>query len=232
MFIALITFLSYGLESIFGFGGTILFLALAGQFADFKTLIYLSMYISFLSSCFILISDYKNFSFHHFKNIMAWALPGIVLGTLLLQVLSGFLLLKVFAVFLLIYALQGLWLPQLQLPQTIKRGCIMLGGLVHGLYSTGGPFILMGYKDRFEHKSQLRATLAMFFALSNLWRMIQSSIAGKPLLENIAPYLWLAAPLAAAVWIGHRIHVKIDEELYRKGILVLVLIAGLAYLAK
>ncbi len=62
--------------------------------------------------------------------------------------------------------------------------------------------------------------------------MAQASITGEPLVEIITPYVWLALPLAVAVWLGHRIHLKISEHTYRTGMLVLILVAGVIYLLR
>lgn len=232
LLIALIAFISYGLESIFGFGGTILFLSLGGQIIDFKTLIFISIYTNLCTNLLILASDYKSFSWPHLRRIFIWVLPGVMIGTMLLNFLPEFSLLKIFAVLLLIYALQGLFFPQVNLPEFLRSGFKALGGIVQGIYGTGGPFILMGFKDFFANKSQLRATMAVLFALSNLWRITQASLTGAPLIATITPYIWLVAPLAFAVWLGHRVHINMNETTYRKGILVLILLAGLVYLIK
>jgi len=48
--IATIACLAYGIESIFGFGGTIIFLGLSGFFYDFNSLLKLAMIVGLSSA--------------------------------------------------------------------------------------------------------------------------------------------------------------------------------------
>jgi len=47
--ISLIAGLAYGIESIFGFGGTIIFLGISGLLYDFNTLIKMAMIVGLAS---------------------------------------------------------------------------------------------------------------------------------------------------------------------------------------
>lgn len=230
--IASLIFLSYFIESIFGFGGSILAIVSVGSFIDIKDAIYLITYCSILCSGFVLLSDWRSLSLRHLFNIFKFALPGILIGAFLLTVLSSPLLLKVFAVFLIAYSLYSLLKPSFKLTGMLSRFVLFCGGVVQGVYATGGPFVLMGYGANFEGKSVTRSTMAGFFVLANVIRIIQLNLMGAFNVQMVASYWWMILPIAGAVFGGFAIHKKLDEALFKRGVLVLILFAGVFYLVK
>ncbi len=225
-------FASYFIESIFGFGGSILGVALVGNFIDIKQGILIVTFASMICSSFVLLSDFKNFSLRDIFEIFKFALPGIFLGTFLLTVLNSTLLLKFFAVFLLAYSLYSLAKAELKFPRWLCRFVLFCGGVVQGIYATGGPFVLMGYGGEFAHKSHTRATMAGFFLLANVIRVVQLILMGEFDFSVPVNYWWLAGPIAAAVFGGYVVHKRIDDRFFKRGILVLMFIAGVFYLLK
>ncbi len=216
MILALAAFIGFFLESVFGFGGTVIFLGLAGFFVDFKTLLYISMYVSALASALIVMQQYRHVSLHHLSRIALIALPGVMLGAMLIDRLAHGLLLHIFAAFLLLYGLQGLLFPALQVPKPVRYGFVGLGGLVQGLFATGGPFILIGYRDFFAGKAELRATMAAFFCGTNLLRIAQNTLTTGDALPVIAAHLHLGIAVAAAILLGYMLHLRISERLFQK----------------
>ena len=63
--IAIIACFAYAIESIFGFGGTIIFLGLSGFFFDFNSLLKLAMIVGLSSGLAVLIQSYKYVSTKH-----------------------------------------------------------------------------------------------------------------------------------------------------------------------
>ena len=51
--------------------------------------------------------------------------------------------------------------------QFLKNFFVILGGFIQGIYTIGGPFVLMGYKDYFSSKQELRSTMAGYFFIIN-----------------------------------------------------------------
>lgn len=231
--LGLIAAITYLIESVFGFGGTVLLLAFGALHIDFITLVHLSIWLSMLASIMVLATGWRDFSVPHIKNIMFMTLPGIIVGTVLLGMFTGTSLLTVFAVLMVVYALQGLLAPGWQPHRRVAQGFVMLGGLVQGLYSTGGPMVVAGYRNRFANKSQLRATMAAFFLLANLWRVVQLVLTGDMGVITVVADYWLAfIGVPVGVWLGHRIHVALSEKQFRIGLLVMILLVSLFHLAR
>lgn len=226
MLIALIAFFSYFLESIFGFGGTILFVGIGGIFQNFTEVLFIGVYVSAIASGTIMFQQRREIPYHHLKQLLILFAPGLVIGTFLIDAIAGQYLLKIFAVFIIAYGLQNIFYPKLHLPQAIKTGFILAGGFIQGLFSCGGPFMLMGYKDKFQNKSELRITVAILFFVTNTWKIIQNAATTGTAIPVISAYWWLAFPVIASMYAGYIVHKKISEEHFKIGMTIGITLIG------
>lgn len=231
--LGLIAAISYFIESVFGFGGTVLLLAFGAFHIDFKTLVYISIWASMLCSVFVLLTGWRHFSLGHISRIMLISIPGIILGTWLLGFAPGPMLLTIFAGLMVVYALQGLLLPSRKPPRWLGNALVATGGVVQGLYSTGGPFVVAGYRTRFANKSQLRSTMAAFFLLANALRVTQIWLEGDMAIFHVLEAYWLVlAGVPLGVWFGHYVHVRISEKYFRIGLLLMILLVSLFHISR
>lgn len=224
--------LSYGIESVFGFGGTVVFLGLSGFFFDFKHMLHIAMVVSAVSSATILAQTWRHIDWRHYARVVLVTLPFVVAGTWLIGVVKGLWLLKAFALLLVAFGLQGLLFPRFQPPKLLAWFFVMAGGFIQGVFTTGGPFILMGYRRFFAHKTELKATMAAFFLSANLWRIGQVLAAGSLPAGELVQALWLAPAVMLGVWAGHHVHLRLSEQAFQRGLLFCMTVAGALLLIK
>lgn len=230
--LALLAACGYFFESIFGFGGTVIFLGLGGLVFDFRDMLQVAMVVSATSSATILVQTWRHMNRRHYLRVLALCAPFVVLGTWLIGAAQVTWLLKCFALLLIAYGLQGLLAPRFTPPRSVAYLFVMLGGFIQGVFTTGGPFILMGYRRFFDNKTELKATMAAFFLTANLWRMGQIVIDGTLSGQQLASSLWLAVPVIIGVVLGHRVHLRISEQLFQRGLLVSMTAVGTLLLLK
>jgi len=228
--ISLIACLAYGIESIFGFGGTIIFLGISGLLYDFNTLIKIAMVVGLASGLAVLIQSYKHLSYYHLFNILLLTLPGALIGTYLIDYLASQLLIKAFAVMLISYGFFNLIWPKILIPKIIKNSIIILGGLIQGIFTIGGPFVLMGYKDNFENKQELRSTMAGYFFLINSLRAIFFMLIGGSYTDIVINYYPIAILVMISVWLGYLVHRKIPDIMFKNIIIIAITIIGIIIL--
>ena len=111
-----------------------------------------------------------------------------------------------------------------------KNKLLFIGGISHGAFGVGGPFIVNAlYKD-FKNKSQLRTTLAAFFVAFNLERVIQLSFQGQINLDFMKQIWWVMLPVGIGIYLGYKTHKKANEDLLKKAIGVITLFGGVRFL--
>jgi len=228
--IALIACFAYAIESIFGFGGTIIFLGISGFFFDFNSLLKLAMIVGLSSGLAVLIQSYKYVSLSHLIKILIYTIPGALIGTYFISYFASDILIKIFAIILIIYGCFNLFFPDIRFPQFLKNFFVILGGFIQGIYTIGGPFVLMGYKDYFSSKQELRSTMAGYFFIINTLRAIFFMFLGGSYLEIVKIYYPIALLVMLSVWLGYFIHKQIPEILFKKLIIIAITLIGVLIL--
>ena len=228
--IALIACFAYAIESIFGFGGTIIFLGISGFFFDFNSLLKLAMIVGLSSGLAVLIQSYKYVSLNHLIKILIYTIPGALIGTYFISYFASDILIKIFAIILIIYGCINLFFPDIRFPQFLKNFFVILGGFIQGIYTIGGPFVLMGYKDYFSSKQELRSTMAGYFFIINTLRAIFFMFLGGSYLEIVKIYYPIALLVMLSVWLGYFIHKLIPEILFKKLIIIAITLIGVLIL--
>ena len=228
--IALIACFAYAIESIFGFGGTIIFLGISGFFFDFNSLLKLAMIVGLSSGLAVLIQSYKYVSLKHLIKILIYTIPGALIGTYFISYFASDILIKIFAIILIIYGCFNLFFPDIKFPQFLKNFFVILGGFIQGIYTIGGPFVLMGYKDYFSSKQELRSTMAGYFFIINSLRAIFFVFLGGSYLEIVKIYYPIALLVMLSVWLGYFIHKQIPEILFKRLIIIAITLIGVLIL--
>ena len=228
--IALIACFAYAIESIFGFGGTIIFLGISGFFFDFNSLLKLAMIVGLSSGLAVLIQSYKYVSLKHLIKILIYTIPGALIGTYFISYFASDVLIKIFALILIVYGCFNLFFPDIKFPQFLKNFFVILGGFIQGIYTIGGPFVLMGYKDYFSSKQELRSTMAGYFFIINSLRAIFFVFLGGSYLEIVKMYYPIALLVMLSVWLGYFIHKQIPEILFKKLIIIAITLIGVLIL--
>ena len=228
--IALIACFAYAIESIFGFGGTIIFLGISGFFFDFNSLLKLAMIVGLSSGLAVLIQSYKYVSLKHLIKILIYTIPGALIGTYFISYFASDVLIKIFALILIVYGCFNLFFPDMKFPQFLKNFFVILGGFIQGIYTIGGPFVLMGYKDYFSSKQELRSTMAGYFFIINTLRAIFFMFLGGSYLEIVKIYYPIALLVMLSVWLGYFIHKLIPEILFKKLIIIAITLIGVLIL--
>ena len=228
--IALIACFAYAIESIFGFGGTIIFLGISGFFFDFNSLLKLAMIVGLSSGLAVLIQSYKYVSLKHLIKILIYTIPGALIGTYFISYFASDVLIKIFALILIVYGCFNLFFPDIKFPQFLKNFFVILGGFIQGIYTIGGPFVLMGYKDYFSSKQELRSTMAGYFFIINSLRAIFFVFLGGSYFEIVKMYYPITLLVMLSVWLGYFIHKQIPEILFKRLIIIAITLIGVLIL--
>ncbi len=228
----LIFCLGFFVESIIGFGGTLVAFSILGFFFDIKELILIALYIATSASIFVIASDYKSFNGKIFLKALPFCFIGTILGVSSFLWISSEDLLIVFAIFLILLAFKVIFFDDIKFPKIFTKIILLIGGFSQGIFGIGGPFFSIALRSKFHNKSEARATMAMFFITFNLVRVIQMSLQNKFSTEHFLEFWWVVIPLIFAIHLGHIIHGKISEKAFKNMIAGMALLAGIEFLFK
>jgi uncharacterized membrane protein YfcA len=213
---------------LFGFGsGLIAVGTLALIFPDLRDVVVLLLLVNLPAELAVVRSSRREIRWRPIARLGVGIALGIPVGTWILRSTDASAVLTVLGWFLVAVGLVFLRLPagQRQPATWLAAPAGALSGVLTGLFGTGGPPIIVWYHLAGTGKSAFRANLMTIFLLMSLVR-VPSYVAGGLV---TAPRLWSALAVAPAIllgaWLGHRVHVRIGELMFRR--LVSVLLAAL-----
>lgn len=224
-------FVAFTLEAITGFGSTVIALALGALLVPIESLLPVLVPLSLGLSGFM---AWRYQTLIDWSLLLRTVLPGMLLGTLvgyaLIPFLNGVLMKQLFGLIIIWFAAGELWRGshnQTRQPKPIwlLRALIGLAGVSHGLFASGGPLLVYSMVGLPMDKLRFRATLSTVWFTLNVVLTCIYWFDGRllPALPRVAGYLPL---LLAGLWLGEKLHHRVDERQFRKAAFVLLLVTG------
>jgi uncharacterized protein len=215
-----------------GFGSSTIFLPLALLFVDFKTAIILVAIFHLFGNLSRIIFFRQGFDR---KIILQFGVPSVLLsllGAFLIGVLPQPVLKLILGIFLIVTSLSFLAKPGLKFP--VNTGTFIAGGSITGfitaLVGTGGALratLLQGFKIE---KMKYIATAATIALATDVTR-IPVYLSQGFLTEQYYLYLPILFGIAlAGSFTGRKIVRKIDQEKFRKMVLVVIILVSITFI--
>jgi uncharacterized membrane protein YfcA len=224
--------ITHALEAVTGFGCTVLALPFITALFGLKSGVMTLTFLAWALALYIVITKRREIQWRVFGVIFAFVLAGLPIGMYLFRHVEAAPLKKGLAVFIILASsiqLIRLFMPRLaqrKLPKPLGFLLLFLGGIVHGLFSSGGPLVVLYASTALPDKGKFRATLCLLWATLNsiiLASYIASSSITAATAKNTALMLpFLAAGIAAGEWA----HKRVKPEAFRLIVFATLLATG------
>ncbi len=234
---SLVLLLAQGVYVLFGFGaGLIAIGLLALLLPSVPDVVVMLLLVNLPAELLVVAGARRQVVWREVALIGLGIVAGVPLGTWVLRHGEGGLILTMLGVFLIVTGGVFLAIPNgkpARRPAWIAPPVGLLGGVLSGMFGTGGPPVIVYYRLGGASKSVFRGSLMAIFALVTLTRLPAYALAGL----LTAPRLWSGlAMLPAALlgaWAGHRIHVRVSERTFQRLVAAaLAVIGGLLLLRR
>jgi uncharacterized protein len=167
------------------------------------------------------------------REILPWMGPTVVLGLVAARYLQGELLRPIFGAVVAFFAAREIWFmrhpDRAETPASdfAFRAWLLVAGLVHGVYASGGPPLVQALAGRRLDRSIFRATLMMVWLVFNVllfgWYLLDGRMTEAVWLRT----LYLLPTLPIGIALGELLHTRISERAFRLSVQVLLLFSGI-----
>ena len=218
---------TYLIEGIIGFGGTLLALPLASRVVGMKTAVDVLVIVVLFASAWVSIRDRHFIDTKILGRILLFMLPGLPIGMCLFAALPEKPLKIALGCFMIFVGCKGLYNAFRSskasstsiTKDTLLMKCLMplslfLGGIIHGAFTCGGPFVVIYAKKEITHKTSFRATLCTLWALLNALMLFMSLLGHSMSQEITVLSLWTLPFMIFAIWLANLLHHKLKAELF------------------
>lgn len=190
------------------------------------------LYIGTCASAYIIFTDHKSFAKKTFFDALPVCLIGTVLGVFIFSYISSEIMLTMLGALSIILSIKIIFFDDLKFPKTFRASLLLVGGVSHGLFGIGGPFVVNALRGEFKNKSELRTTMATFFVTLNIVRLFQLIMQKEIHATLFSEIWWVIFPIFIAIFYGFKAHLRISEEFFKKLIGAMTLFSGIVFLLK
>lgn len=228
-----VIFVAYTVKGLSGFGSGLIAIPLLAFMFPLTFIVPVLGLLSYSGTIMQSFHLRKQVVWRDLLPLIPFSLTGIAIAVWLLVNVDSNKLVLSLGVFVLLYSIYSL-LP-LSVHAGSRRWAIAAGlggGTVGALFGTGGPFYVVYLKMRQLNKNQFRATIAMIFLVDGGARMMGYALHGLFTEQVLWLVLTLFPVLLAGMYVGHHLHVKIEQKLFNQIISVLLLVSGVMLIFK
>jgi hypothetical protein len=243
----LFVFTANAVEALSGFGGVIIAITLGALFYPIEGfLLPVLLPVNFLLGVYIVSRHYRKIDFNILlKNIIPMVGIGFAAGfgvVILLRTLETQIdwLKLVYGVFIVVFsgyqlariaAARGSEPAMQRLSRAESAFWLAAGGIIHGIYASGGPLITIYASRKIPDKSEFRSTLSALWIVLNLILIVSFIVYHRITLHTLKYSAMLLPALAAGICAGEALHSRIRERTFRIVVFALLFVAGAGLLA-
>lgn len=228
----IILFTANVIQAITGFAGTLLAMPLSMMLIGVHEAKVILNIMAVLSCLILASKSRKHIQPKILLNIIAWMAAGMVFGIWIFEHLSLNILLPFYAVMIILIALKKLLIQnEIKMSKWMLNGVLLAAGIIHGMFVAGGALLVVYASTVLKNKENFRATVAAVWVVLNTGLMISDFVQGymTPGVIKMAGISIL--PLLLAIYVGNKIHEKIDQKIFMKITYILLLASGISILA-
>jgi len=223
----IIVFLSNIIQVITGFAGTMLAMPISMLLIGVDEAKAILNILGLLASIWIVVRNFRHINKKEFLKITGIMLVGIFIGIKIFDNLRTDSLLQIYAIVIIAVALKSMFVKQkFKLPEMIMLLIIVLAGIIHGMFISGGSLLVIYAAKKFDDKSEFRATLSAVWVVLNLYLMFIHINQGLMSTEVFTLTLYSILPLVGGIVLGNIIHKKLNQQTFLNITYVLLLVSG------
>lgn len=229
----LVVIITHFLEGITGFGCTVLALPFCTALVGIKKAVPVLVILAWILALYVIVVDFKSIKWNEFLKIVFFVGLGLPIGMLLFSFFPEDMLKRILGVFMIIVALRGLYIcfsnnmRDIWINKYILDFILFLGGIIHGAFGSGGPFVVIYATRALPEKSSFRATLCiLWFTLNSIiiFKDISSGIIG---LSNLNLLIWAIPFLIVGMILGNIAHHRVKDTIFTRIVYAVLLASGI-----
>ncbi len=223
--------LSNTIQVITGFAGAMLAMPVSIRLIGLEPAKAILNIVTMASCVCVVFRQWKSIDFPELLKILLLMGVGLATGIWLLDILAPDILLRGYGALIVLIALKKLFIRrEFPLPGFVPYLCLPAAGLIHGMFLSGGSFLIVYEVSALPDKERFRSTVSAVWVVLNTYLLFSHYRAGYfvPYVRNLL--LVSCIPFLLAVWMGNRLVSKMSSERFLLLTYVLLLASGLLVL--
>ena len=161
-------------------------------------------------------------------TIVGFMLAGMAIGVKLYSLVSPQIIGPVYGGIIVAAALKNLLVKPSEKPMSHWLSAVILigAGIIHGMFASGGALLVVYLAATYHNKYTFRTNVAAVWSCLNLVLMFKDFEKGMFNAQAFHLMLIAIIPLLLAVYIGNKIHSRINQRMFNYSTYGLLLLSG------
>lgn len=238
------------IQGITGFAGTILAMPPGLMLMGYDIAKPVLNVLAIFSGIYVFVGNYKKICWKELLKIVIIMALGIFGAVYIHGLFVGKeqLLYRLLGIFVIVLAVQGFWKltrkpaatdagTQNETPATGKGNAfayaiLVLAGIIHGLFVSGGPLLISYMTKRIQDKVSFRATISTVWIFLNTLILLEDVQAGLWVPSTLRVLIFSVPFLLVGMFIGSKLYARMSQLVFMKLTYILLFISGLTLLVK
>ena len=227
----IVVFFANIMEAITGFAGTMLAMPPTMQLIGIQDAKVILNILAIIVASTIAIKNHHDIDRKEFVKISSIILVGMAVGLYLSKIVPVDSLSIIYGILIIIVAFKGLFIKKtFKTSPFILVVVLVVAGIIHGVFLSGGALLVIYAVNVLKDKGKIRATLAPVWIILNLIILAQDVAVANFTTYNLTLTLMCIVPLIMALFIGFKLHDKMNQNVFVKVTYVLLIISGITLL--
>ena len=225
-----VLFVANVIQAITGFAGTVLAMPPSIYLLGMDNAKVVLNVMALLSGLMIAVMSYHHMNKKEVIKTCVGMVAGMAIGIQICKTVpSEQILLIIYGVIILLIAGKNLLCHrQRTLPKALLLVILLLAGVIHGMFVSGGALLVVYAAQVLKEKEEFRATLAPVWVVLNSILLVSQVRQGVFTEGNIRLILISIIPLFMATWLGKKLVKKVSQKVFLNLTYVLLLVSGLS----
>lgn len=241
--VGLMQIVGFFVQGCTGFGCTVIAAAVTNGYLGTAEGVPYGTLITLPFLYFLAVKAWKEVSWKDLRKIILLCAPGILVGNYLFHTISPNVAKVCIGAMVTLIAIINIYkhlikpvvlkkADDVDAPDTtgkkiLRYGCLILGGVVHGAFTIGGPLITVYTIEAVKEKEKFRNTMNMVWVVLNTWNAIVQVKHLGGLTPTLSGSLVIGLPMAAiGFFLGMAFLKKIDRETFLRIVYCVLLFIG------
>jgi uncharacterized membrane protein YfcA len=228
---------AFAVEATLGFGATLITVSFGVFLLPIPELLPIFVPANLVLSCAMIARHHREVDRGLLlRGILPLMALGLPVGIVLARAADAHTLETAFGVVVVALALPELVravraaaeTPRAPLPPAVRGLALVIAGVVHGAFATGGPLVVWVADRAALDKGRFRATLVAVWAVFGVVLTATFAAYGQLSPATATGSAVLLVPVLLGVVAGEWLHARVPAPTFRKAVLLLLCVAGAA----
>ena len=234
--VCLAVLLAGTVQGLSGFGSGLVLVSIVPWFVDITFAVPFAGVFSYMTVLAMTWRHRRHIRLRRALPLILGLFPGVPLGMAFLKGVDAGLATGALGAVLVVYACWALFVADRDNPARVSErwgpGFGFVGGILGGAFNCSGPPVVLYSTLQDWNKGETVGTMQAYFLAQGALTLTGFALTGLITIETLTWNAWMFPALAGGVWLGDRLHHRVDEGTFRSVVMVGLLLMGLAFLVR